>query len=1199
MTFRSLLILWLAMAPGLALAVPRVTVVDHAQAYDLLRDYPTDVRMVVTAPPDWVNDPGVRDTQLKVTAEPTGAVSVTSVHFQPPVTSTAEGAKDRDLQLYPGVFTAELRLPPKRALPKAFQVTLKLGDRTHTVTAPLFQKHPSAGAPGPNPSVEHMFYMRYVHPAKVPRLPMAVYRPRHGDHDPHAYFSWDAPLPAGFKADAGPVTANISGGDVDGLRIELPPPGAPPVARVLGRMVSDGFLALELVQAGHTLAQASAVTSEETRVSRGGPRLKDLWEQSASGISGAATAGDAPTILTFRQGDAGYFWVQYPAPELDATAYSAVARTTGTPVTLLTGTIEALNGRSVVHVVGRFRQGGPAQLTTQLVRILGADEPPRPLAPVELTLPTTDGGDAGARNAWIFHMRRTLERKRLHASSRAFFDFAERALARRAAPSATPEADADAEPRGRPVVDLLSAGTGLLAIQEALQLDAMSASSLELGAATVPLSKLTPPGIASHPFAQMAKGRRSLGFDLDALAPADHLYAHAANFAHALALCDDLETWGIDLAHVAEGRSVDSHVRERYTNALLVESGTLTRIFGDRVVADCGIVLADPFLREGTDLALVLNLKDRALADVALAPRRKLAELAGAATATSRYQDTSVRSWTTKDGAVSLYEADAGTFRILATSQPLLARILDAHAKRAPSLAASDDYRYMRTVFPGDHASEDAFVYLSDAFVRRMVSPAFKLAARRRLLCAGQLTLCHNARLLARIEGRPDDLAALIKAGDLPAKPRCPEGDALTLDGGVPACPHHGRLDRLAALAPERVTRATPDEAKAYGAFVEGYNNFWRTYFDPVGIRVHRGPPSRFETVILPLVENTIYQGLKTVLPPEPVRLAFHGSTKTTVLGAAFALPKTFLEETVHHAYADDLMPEEDPARWLGRELAFVVHDAAPLFTLDFGRGGLGSELLFRNRGPEFGALFVLSSFDLPLVVSAGVSSESAAWRFLEKGLWRARNAISQSRSFFDARFDPYLIRDGVPAPVMALPIDLWLLKLRYFVAVHKGRIWLSNQLPALIASMTAPPPERETVAHVAAAWLPGQGVAAGGERDLAAAERSRRACLANLTPAWIILRLLNVAPANFETEARAALSFVPVCPEGGRYELEPATDAVQCSLHGATERPRQRLAPDPQSAGARAMARLRELFLSLTFTPDGLSTHLELDITP
>jgi hypothetical protein len=59
----------------------------------------------------------------------------------------------------------------------------------------------------------------------------------------------------------------------------------------------------------------------------------------------------------------------------------------------------------------------------------------------------------------------------------------------------------------------------------------------------------------------------------------------------------------------------------------------------------------------------------------------------------------------------------------------------------------------------------------------------------------------------------------------------------------------------------------TPAEAEAYAAYVENYSRFWSQFFDPIAMRLDDADGSlEFSTFILPLIDNSIYNGLREAL---------------------------------------------------------------------------------------------------------------------------------------------------------------------------------------------------------------------------------------------------------------------------------------------------------------------------------------------
>ena len=190
----------------------------------------------------------------------------------------------------------------------------------------------------------------------------------------------------------------------------------------------------------------------------------------------------------------------------------------------------------------------------------------------------------------------------------------------------------------------------------------------------------------------------------------------------------------------------------------------------------------------------------------------------------------------------------------------------------------------MRTLYEKDAAEEDAFIYLSDAFIRELVGPVKKITERRRMLCYNHLRMLGHAALLYRTEhGRaPENLdQGSITRKCLPEdfgaeRLVCPDdGRYLLSDDGMEGlCTVHGRAGRLTPCCEISTKRITATEQTLYQSFLEEYNRYWRTFFDPIGIRVQLTPEKyRLETIVLPLIDNSIYTTLAEVLGGTPRQL--------------------------------------------------------------------------------------------------------------------------------------------------------------------------------------------------------------------------------------------------------------------------------------------------------------------------------------
>jgi hypothetical protein len=211
-------------------------------------------------------------------------------------------------------------------------------------------------------------------------------------------------------------------------------------------------------------------------------------------------------------------------------------------------------------------------------------------------------------------------------------------------------------------------------------------------------------------------------------------------------------------------------------------------------------------------------------------------------------------------------------------SLPAFRRVLEAVSGKtadgqpARRLGESAEFKYVRTRMPRGAAEEDGFVYLPDAFIRRLTGPQLKLTERRRVLAYNHLRMIGHAALMFRTEhGRPprslEELADAKCAPGVFGKGELahPDGGtySLTADGMSGVCSKYGRAGSLTPCIERTVTEVSGQEAEEYKQFVAEYSRYWRTFFDPIAVRVSVTPKQyRLETLVLPLIDNSIYADL-------------------------------------------------------------------------------------------------------------------------------------------------------------------------------------------------------------------------------------------------------------------------------------------------------------------------------------------------
>lgn len=435
-------------------------------------------------------------------------------------------------------------------------------------------------------------------------------------------------------------------------------------------------------------------------------------------------------------------------------------------------------------------------------------------------------------------------------------------------------------------VDLFSIFSGSLAIQESLQLDALTrSSSYSNEEPKIPTNTLRGPTVQSHPWKSMLAGRQPALSALDKCVPSDHLYVRIPSAKKLLQLQSLADDYAVYVTSQNDQQAYSTGIIDQLKRQLAIEMTDRLIPVYDAAVAEIAIASSDLFFREGADVTLILRLNDgvsvrtemdRMLESAANNCRdavKEQGEILGVPFKHVRSPDRSVFVFT------AYPKPD---IHVRTNSRVALERVLGATlqkpvgGKAIERLSDTDEFRYIRTLMPLGAAEEDGFVYMSDPFIRKMIGPEKKLTQRARLQCNVHLQMIAYAGLLhqtqhGRRAGSIDELYGSGFLGDRHRnhKLNCPCGGQYRLasDGIRGQCSHHGTLHSLVPCCDIPRTTVTDIEKSEYEQFEKAYSQYWRTFFDPIAIRLKQtSNQTRVETIILPLINNSIYQGLAATL---------------------------------------------------------------------------------------------------------------------------------------------------------------------------------------------------------------------------------------------------------------------------------------------------------------------------------------------
>ncbi|HEX7318384.1 MAG TPA: hypothetical protein VF297_31045 [Pyrinomonadaceae bacterium] len=779
---------------------------------------------------------------------------------------------------------------------------------------------------------------------------------------------------------------------------------------------------------------------------------------------------------------------------------------------------------------------------------------------------------------------------------------------------------------------------------------------------TVQVSALKGPDIKSHPWEKMLAGRRPEVSALARAVPEDFYFAEFRALTKLLDAFEAGDLWGSHLYNQAFRDTATLDVGERLKRQLAVETDPRTRPFYDLVVEEVAVAGSDPFVREGSDVTLLFRVKQP------LFFRERMDSFIDAAAKarpdarreTGQYLGVEYVQLQTPERDVSVVSAypEEG-LHVRSNSLAAFRRVVeaikgkDANGRAVRRLGDISEFAYIRTLMPRGDAREDGFVYLSDPFVRRLMGPVVKLTERRRMVCYNHLRMIGHAALLFRTErGRaPENLEELRASGAAPGlfgegALSCPDGGryALSADATAGTCSHHGHALRMTPNIEAPVAQVSGEEADEYGDFVNEYNQYWRTFFDPIAFRLKVTPEElRVETIVLPLIDNTIYTGLANALGGAPEPLDALPVPRRNIFSTGLRLNKERLFKELRAeqgrrpgAVREDLFDlpfglsggaaSEKTygllSKGLGNQWAFHVYDSSPPFELNMpsllgmlassgaGRGGMG--------GGEFGSFvpfvtLALLSLNSPVYLSFPVADEKVVDDYLNWSDAALSHAARNERRgrWFDFEYDFYKFKlsTGEPARAFGLRFDPARLSF-YWARIGRG-VYVATK-PFILEDLAALHAQGQTPTTTPNEDLTGHGLArvrAGSWNEVlpgynrAWAENEREACLNNLGPLSSAARALTASGAGApsgEALDRATVELAGrlagarfACPEGGAYHVSPDGRQVSCGVHGTAADPRQPAAPSEQSAAGRTMRRLTDLTATLTFMDDGLHAVL------
>lgn len=271
--------------------------------------------------------------------------------------------------------------------------------------------------------------------------------------------------------------------------------------------------------------------------------------------------------------------------------------------------------------------------------------------------------------------------------------------------------------------------------------------------------------------------------------PKNSIYIRFGSFKNFLWFQDLTQSLQGDMMNLFASQSFSRSGTEKTQNLLASRMTEMSKVMGPTVIQDVAFVGSDMFFDDGPSFGLIFHAKNSFLLTSGFTSDRAacLKENPDAKERTVTIAGKKVKHLYTPDGRIQSYYAVDGQFHLLTTSKTLVEEFLKTSDPNE-SLGAQKYFKFARTQMPLEN-KYTVFIYASEDFLYRIVSPQYWTEISRRRRSAAEIEMAILARQAALNEGvNTKSLEELVLYGYLPKSVLIrPDGSRLMYDdkGGI------------------------------------------------------------------------------------------------------------------------------------------------------------------------------------------------------------------------------------------------------------------------------------------------------------------------------------------------------------------------------------------------------------------------------
>ena len=651
----------------------------------------------------------------------------------------------------------------------------------------------------------------------------------------------------------------------------------------------------------------------------------------------------------------------------------------------------------------------------------------------------------------------------------------------------------------------------------------------------VKVSTLEGPKAPSHPWRKMIKNPKLVLPEIYGLVPADCAFIHFPSYTAFRKAFDFFDDWATAFGSMtgSESGSSNFNLEKRIKDQLLLKTDMLTRLFADMALSDILFVCEDPFVFEGSAIAVFLKISNEVLLreKLAMTAAEFCQENPAITESTLTLAGRQVQAFTSPDFRFRSYRITAKGHQIICNSPVLMEKIITVIDGKAHALTEYLDLHYFYEHIEKHFAEPGRiFTFLSDAFIRKLIGPAHKIATKRRLDCI-------RSTLLQTHEVMVNDKLSTAR--------QCPEGGTYELVDGEIRCSIHRAFGRLKPVSECLPVEVTTEEAGGYTQFVAQYNQYFTQFFDPIGFVFTTEPDFRGRLLIMPLVENSIYSELQQTIRHEAMNPGPQLKTGIMKIGANLKADTLPLPELWRHSPEVDRRVEL-VRRWFTGCLWAHLADHPLLFHWDSNLLARGILASFSGRAGGFMFLSPgILSFFSPVLFALELTDQ-AHYQAIIDWIQMEIEATRSSRGGFNPTVQlDRLEENGVEMYVFS--IGMFAINKTYYLTSRDGFLLVASKKELFFELEKPATGEQGALTGNFNLVLYPKNIQLMRPDLLELRARSQRdSCLENLKNIHFVASFRPDAVSKYY---QILYSAAPSCPAGGKYSTDLP---VSCSVHGS-----------------------------------------------